>query len=577
MDEKQLAELNAALAKAEADGDVESANALRTHIKQNTPESKAAVVADNLANAEESSLVPALGGAGVGIFGGGKVAELLASKFAPYDVNAPKAPAASSAPKTFATPEQLGSKVQANLNRPSVTVQGISDAELASRKIPGASAASNYARVLPGSQLPDKIADLAEDYTKTNPRGAGAQQLVAQDAERLAKIKALTGDNFALTGRGSGQLMLPTETISSIAAENKAAQNKLAEEAGKHAAKTRAERLLKVEELKGKPAAKIAEEMAKLKKIAAIPQKYLTKAGEVMHIASSPLTLNMLGRGLAGYGAGMGIDDAITRFGTGQNIRGVVSGLGAAGDIAAMTRHPAAMALGTAAGVGAPFLNTYLDKLAEENPELANRIGLAEGGSVPHLAIGGRPNIGRPNVAFGSQQMPQQRFNQYMAYKPFSGQAVNPAAAIGRFPMPRGYRSPVQAASTPVQQNIAAQTQTSSSLLPQSNQVAAQSTQQAVQQPMQKSFIGFGDDLPTWDTSPYYTGQQQGTTQAQNETGLSTVGGQTANNIVAPTPGTTGNLPSSWEDGFVNPYPNAPAFTGDVSSFLKAGGLVYIK
>jgi hypothetical protein len=328
-------------------------------------------------------------GAGAGVLGGGKVLENIANKYAPYNPNAVTPPVGN---KNFATPQDLAAKVEANLNKPSVSVQNISDAEL-SRKIPGSSGSANYARKMPGELMPDRMADLAEDMTKSSPKGA--QRLADINEQNVAKQKALVGDTFALRGRGAEQLALPKSEIDrqlaeaeKLTAEKQAAKSKLAKEAGEHAAKTRAERLLEIEKLKNKPGAKAAEQLAKLKELTATPTKYLTKAGEAMHTVTGTLPTNMIGRGLAGFGAGMGADEAITRWNKGQKIRGVVSGLGAAGDLAAMSRNPLAMGVGTAAGLAAPLvINPVLDKLAEKYPELADQIGLAKGGKVKKYTI----------------------------------------------------------------------------------------------------------------------------------------------------------------------------------------------
>lgn len=403
MDENQIAEVKAAIEKARASGNVADAEALEGYLKQNLPESTVDVVKDKV-TAPESSLIPALGGATGAIFGGGKVAEKLAAKSYPYDVNAPKSAAAPSAAaqRQFVSPEAVKARVEGRpltpAPTPSVSVQGISDADLAARKTPGASASVNYGKVMAGQTMPDVVANEIQTMDKVNPKGA--YQVAARDAANLEKIKAIGEGGQKLMNVGGTQLMLPEsatkEMLSEQAAAEKAAKDKSLQEAAskrsasaQEAAKLRAERMAEVEKLKGTPGAKAAEKFAKLKSTLEVPQKYLTKAGEVMHIATSPLTTNLALRGLTGFGAGMGIDEAAQRWQQGQKGRAIVSGLGAAGDIAAMTRHPGAMAVGTVAGVGAPLLNTYLDKWAAEHPEAAEKLGLKAGGSVAGYADGG--------------------------------------------------------------------------------------------------------------------------------------------------------------------------------------------
>lgn len=423
MDEKQIAEIQAAISKAKADGNVADAEQLQGYLDQNMPESTAAVLKDKV-TAPESSLIPAIGGAGAAIFGGGKVAEKLAAKSYPYDVNAPKSAAAPSAAvqRQFVSPDAVRARVEGRpltpAPTPSVSVQGISDADLAARKTPGASASVNYGKVMAGQTMPDVVANEIQTMDKVNPKGA--YQVAARDAANLEKIKAIGEGGQKLMNVGGTQLMLPEsatkEMLSEQAAAEKAAKDKSLQEAAskrsasaQEAAKLRAERMAEVEKLKGTPGAKAAEKFAKLKSTLEVPQKYLTKAGEVMHIATSPLTTNLALRGLTGFGAGMGIDEAAQRWQQGQKGRAIVSGLGAAGDIAAMTRHPGAMAVGTVAGVGAPLLNTYLDKWAAEHPEAAEKLGLKAGGSVAGYADGGivAPTMSADNMAAAGLTMAQ--------------------------------------------------------------------------------------------------------------------------------------------------------------------------
>lgn len=78
----------------------------------------------------------------------------------------------------------------------------------------------------------------------------------------------------------------------------------------------------------------------------------------------------------------------------GQYGRAAVSGLGALGGAAALTRHPLLMPIGMGIAAGAPYLNEYLDTLAEKHPGLH----LADGGSVEDQNQGayvGYPQINR--------------------------------------------------------------------------------------------------------------------------------------------------------------------------------------
>jgi hypothetical protein len=85
--------------------------------------------------------------------------------------------------------------------------------------------------------------------------------------------------------------------------------------------------------------------------------------------------LGMLGRGVVGLGAGIQGADAMNRWNSGDVSGSVISGLGALGSAAAMIPHPIARIGGTAVGVGAEALNSYLDSLK-------NKPAMASGGQV---------------------------------------------------------------------------------------------------------------------------------------------------------------------------------------------------
>jgi hypothetical protein len=85
--------------------------------------------------------------------------------------------------------------------------------------------------------------------------------------------------------------------------------------------------------------------------------------------------MGVLGRGLAGLGAGMQGADAMTRYNEGDTSGAIISGLGAMGTAAAMIPHPVARIVGTGVGLGAEGLNMFLDKLK-------NKKRMAHGGLV---------------------------------------------------------------------------------------------------------------------------------------------------------------------------------------------------
>jgi hypothetical protein len=97
---------------------------------------------------------------------------------------------------------------------------------------------------------------------------------------------------------------------------------------------------------------------------------------------------------LGGLDVGLQGTNAVEHAMKGQYGRAAVSGLGALGGAAALTRHPLLMPIGMGIAAGAPYLNEYLDTLAEKHPGLH----LADGGSVEDQNQGayvGYPQINR--------------------------------------------------------------------------------------------------------------------------------------------------------------------------------------
>ena len=393
MDPTQVAEINAAIAKAEQTGDTDSANQLRNYLTQNSPAPATAADKQAIPSAgyepslggDESHLVPGIVGAGAGVFGAGKTIEALGNQYLPQ-TGAANTPVAVQ--RQFVSPADVEARINARpVATPSVSVTGISDADLAARKVAGAPGAVNYGKVMAGQTMPDVVANQIQTMDKVNPQGA--YQVAARDAANLEKINAIGGGNHKLMNVGGTQLMLPESTTAQLTSEQSAAQKAAREKAvleqsahAKDAAKLRMERLAEVEALKGKFGPQVAAKVAELKKMAEVPMKYVGKLGDAAHtLTGSPIAAAGL-RALTGYNAGKGGSEAYERYGKGQGIRGTLSAIGAAGDLATMTRNPYGMVLGTAASLGAPALNIYLDKVAEEHPELAEKIHLADGGSV---------------------------------------------------------------------------------------------------------------------------------------------------------------------------------------------------
>jgi hypothetical protein len=133
-------------------------------------------------------------------------------------------------------------------------------------------------------------------------------------------------------------------------------------------------------------------------------------------LVSKPM--GVIGRGTVGLGAGLQGSDALNRYKAGDTSGSIISGIGALGTAAAMIPHPVTRIGGTAIGLGAEGLNTFLDYLKKKSqkpaqPQPQQPQQMAEGGSakkkmskaeraakairennkkkVPHLSNGGLP------------------------------------------------------------------------------------------------------------------------------------------------------------------------------------------
>lgn len=84
----------------------------------------------------------------------------------------------------------------------------VDDAAAASRKVPGSSGAANWVRAM-GQDVPDVIAETAENMRKDNPRGG--QAIIDRDVAAKQKIKDIGAGDYRLTGQGKSQLMLPPD------------------------------------------------------------------------------------------------------------------------------------------------------------------------------------------------------------------------------------------------------------------------------------------------------------------------------------------------------------------------------
>ena len=123
------------------------------------------------------------------------------------------------------------------LNRPPAASAAsvVDEAAAASRTVPGASGASNWVRAM-GQDVPDVIADTAENMRKDNPKGG--QAIIDRDVAAKQKIQQLGAGDYKLSGQGKTQLMLPPE----LAGERSAAMEaELAQRQAREAAERQAQ------------------------------------------------------------------------------------------------------------------------------------------------------------------------------------------------------------------------------------------------------------------------------------------------------------------------------------------------
>jgi hypothetical protein len=140
----------------------------------------------------------------------------------------------------------------------------------------------------------------------------------------------------------------------------------------------------------------------------------------------------MIGRSLAGAGAGIQGVDAMNRFAQDDYLGGTISGIGSVGSSAMLLPHPIAKGAGFAVGAGAEALNAYLDYLkqkvqqpaqpqqqpAPEQEQFAPQ-AMAQGGQVGGLnAIYNMPLAGGSSLSIGGQQPQPMQPGQPMMQRP---------------------------------------------------------------------------------------------------------------------------------------------------------------
>jgi hypothetical protein len=90
----------------------------------------------------------------------------------------------------------------------------------------------------------------------------------------------------------------------------------------------------------------------------------------------------VLGRGLMGGLAGLQGFDAYNRFKQGDYLGAAIGGLGTLGSVASFVPTPMTRIGGSAIGMGAEALNSYLDSLRKQHHAAGGQIAMADGGLV---------------------------------------------------------------------------------------------------------------------------------------------------------------------------------------------------
>lgn len=226
------------------------------------------------------------------------------------------------------------------------STQYLSQATPDRAKVPGASGAENYARKMPGQLPPEAMLSQVEDMTTgKNPRGMGAGDIAARNAENIAKQQRLGMGTWQMTGAGPEQLVLsPEETArrqSSMEAGRAKAQNLTPRvEAARTEMETRRGALSDAERVRQRETA-IAQRTAREAQTAQqVAQSAVQTAQEAAPSGLGKvgaLAQKIPGTGvIAGAGVGLSAAEALNRYEKGDTSGAVLSGVQAVLDGMAM-------------------------------------------------------------------------------------------------------------------------------------------------------------------------------------------------------------------------------------------------
>lgn len=245
-------------------------------------------------------------------------------------------------------------------------------------RVEGASGASNWMRSMAGPQhqLPENILASATDMTKASP--TGGQRLIDEDVLNLKKIKGMGAGNYALTGEGPGQLMLPAgqanEARAVHQAELEALRKRYDSAKAAHVKSTTAVSDLDAARKAAFKAKSYAESVAEKRPPLGKLAEYGYKLAGVKPILNK--VLNVAG----GVGTALTADEAIRRFKQGDKTRGVMNTIAALAGAASLVpvRNPATAAVklvGTGVGLGMIPVMAGYDYLNPEQPAQKKKRG----------------------------------------------------------------------------------------------------------------------------------------------------------------------------------------------------------
>lgn len=303
----------------------------------------------------------------VGVVGGALAGPGLKSEFDKYGVPGlkPQVPAAPLVPPTFKSPTEVAE--QAIKNRiPSVTVEGVPE-----------SAVKNYGTsqfVSPEGKGLYYGSGQTGDYSGARK---SAKEAIAAE-KQFPGMKSIEG--------GRTPFSVPehiAKELEALRVQEEAARNAHNQAEVSRVAHLRASRLQALEnaykELNAKPGFMEGLRGAPVQ----AARRGIENVGDFLNRTISPHGMATAGSralgALGGLDVGLQGTNAVEHAMKGEFGRAVVSGLGALGGAAALTRHPLLMPIGMGAAMAAPYINDYLDTVAEKHPGMH----MADGGSVP--------------------------------------------------------------------------------------------------------------------------------------------------------------------------------------------------